>query len=211
MKKLIILFYFALQTSFAFSQLNKGQWLVGGSALGMYQFYSGASNNSSSSNFQLTPDIGYFIADNLAIGIRSSLSISKYDYTYLTSNFNGTYQQTYITTSTINPMNILAGPFIRYYFLPKSSNVNFLMDAAYAYGFYEIIATKIGTKTNNYNLSLGPVFMLNSHTSIMVIASYQYSKFADSQLSRSNINFGVGFQIHLGKNKDDQPKYNTTK
>ncbi len=207
MKKLIFIIVLVLQTAFAHSQINKGQWLVGGNLLGMYQNSNYSGNNTYSNfTFQVSPDIGYFICNQLALGIRgiASESLSIYE-------FNNSSTDKILTTT----LNI--GPYLRYYFYPNIEKINFFADVAYEYGnsqFQYIYTTNtniFSSKSNNFNVRIGPAYFLNPNTSLMIIMEYQYTKYVDNSISRNSISVGVGFQIHLGKKNNDQPKYNTTK
>jgi len=81
MKKLFASLFFITLLNTAQSQLTKGNWLVGGNG----KFYSYTSNynsaayNSTASYTQidLSPNVGYFVADKLAFGLRPTFSSIK--------------------------------------------------------------------------------------------------------------------------------------
>ena len=71
----------------SFSQITKGNWLVGGS--GTYsstKYNSAQSIDGKTSTFQISPNIGYFFVDKLACGVVSNLTMIR-----RINSFNPTY------------------------------------------------------------------------------------------------------------------------
>ena len=110
MKKIVLLLIAIIISTGAFSQFNKGRILVGGN-LGFNSTTSKTKigSNSSTTNeksimFSFTPQIGYFIIDNLAAGVGLNLSFSKVTPTADIFGEQNT--------------SIQFQPFIRYYIKP---------------------------------------------------------------------------------------------
>jgi hypothetical protein len=99
-----LLFFFAITFS-AQSQINKGTWLLGGDlSLGSSSSTNSLVNapSNQSNYFNMTPRIGWFISNNLVIGLSPRYSSSFHK---TTSNNAGN------TTST----GYSIAPFVRYY------------------------------------------------------------------------------------------------
>ena len=98
------------------AQISAGTKLLSGS-IGYSQQKRETSNNTPNSQplelqnkqFNFTPGIGYFIADNLALGLQGNISLTKNEgYTY--SGFPSGYNKTESKTRTLS-----GGVFGRYY------------------------------------------------------------------------------------------------
>lgn len=109
MKKSIFTFVAVMLTATAFAQFtNQGTFLLGGSSnLGLNflseKFKSGNGDfqdGSKTSSFNISPQAGYFVVNNLAVGVGLDFSTFK--------ETNDTFE----SSST----SLLFGPFIRYYF-----------------------------------------------------------------------------------------------
>lgn len=197
MKHLLLLTILFSITSAAFSQINKGQWLLGGNASFSTDKNNGGISKDRSTTFQLSPNAGYFISDKLAVGARISFLRDKNEIEY------GSYTE-------ITNTNVSLSPFVRYYFLPKSEKLNLFADAGYLYGrtknAYEGIYvgqpsnsyTSKGT-SHGYQVSAGPVIFLNPNTAVELTLSYNYQKQKDYDYTNKGFMAGIGFQIHLGK------------
>src|SRR5688500_15416979 len=97
-----------LFTSFGFSQIKKKQFLAGGtiSFESIKNDNSGANVNESN-NFYVSPNVGYFVFDKLAGGLRLDFAF------YNSRSLN---VETLFNSTTVSP-------FIRYYFLSKANKV----------------------------------------------------------------------------------------
>ncbi len=192
MKKL---FFFALALCIVpnlHAQLNRGQWLVGGSAGFSTSSYNAGNVSSKATNFQLSPGIGYFVFDKLAIGLRAAVN-----YSYDVEKFG-------IPSNNFDTKRSGLGltPYVRYYFLPKTNKINILADVSYS-----DVNTKITTVvsdlpnssvTNNehaFTFAAGPAFFINRHIALEITASYEIAKYGT--LSQNIFLINAGFQIHL--------------
>jgi hypothetical protein len=158
------------------AQVTKGNLLAGGSL----NFSSEKDSESKVTNFQFSPAFGYFFADKLAGGLRSSFSSMKMEG---------------IDAVT----DLVVGPFVRYYLLPKENNVNLLADADFLFG-----SAKLGDNTlsqNTFSFSAGPVVFLNKHTGMEFKLGFSSSKLEDFTDRTNTFNILIGFQMHLGDGK----------
>ncbi len=189
MKQLVISFLLITTCYTVKCQLSKGNWLVGGTG----KFYSYNSENSSPNyntvgkytQIDLSPNIGYFVADKLALGLKPTFSsISGKGTT--TGGFSTNVQRYWI------------GPFGRYYFLETERQFNLLAELSYQFGLFNAGGQKGDLRT--FSALTGPVIYFNSSVGIEFLLGYSYSK-EDIESSLKIINKGfqiaVGLQIHL--------------
>lgn len=191
MKKPFI--FLSLSTLFltAQAQLNKGNWLVGGT--GKFYSYTSTytsaaySNEASYTQIDLSPSIGYFVTDKLAFGIRPTFSSIKGKVTS-TGGLSTNVQRYWI------------GPFGRYYFLKSDKQFNILADVSYQYGFFGGGLAK--GNLNTFSVLAGPVVYFNSSVGVEFLLGYSYSKEDVESYQkevRKGFQIGIGFQIHLEK------------
>jgi len=108
-KTKIALTILLLSTLSLFSQTEKGKYLLGassniGASFTKQKFKSNTTTQEygNTNTFSLSPHIGYFVADNFAIGIELAMSFSNYkDKNNHSSSANNTY---------------VFAPFLKYYF-----------------------------------------------------------------------------------------------
>ena len=190
MKIFTLFFLLFIITTTAFTQIKKGQYLLGGGI----NFESTREESSiyltnKSSNFFISPTIGYFIVDKMAGGLR--IDFGSYDS-------KSDNVETHFTTTTISP-------FLRYYLLPVPKKINAFIDVGYLHnktkwsslsnpGYYE--------KAKGYYISVGPSIFLAEQIALEFTLGYKHSKSDNFGKTKSNIiNSGFGLQIHFGKNK----------
>ena len=218
MKKVILVITIAFLSNAAFSQLRKGQWIVGGD--GTYSNSVTKQNNdffrseNKTTNVDVTPGVGYFIIDQLAAGIRPG-----YGYANVKAETqSGGATQTYsLVKSKISGFSI--SPFVRYYALPSGRKLNVFADLSYSYsqnkenttvdqvfippgGLPSVTrSTNSGkVKGHSYSVAVGPAFFMNPKVSLELAAGYSFTKFDGNTNQKANtFLLGAGFQIHLGK------------
>lgn len=194
MKRIFSFFPLLLLTSTMFGQLTKGHWLVGGSG----RFYSYKNNyqtsafisNGKYTQIDLSPNVGYFLADKFALGLKTTISSLKGDWTATSG------------TGTTNTQRFLFGAFGRYYLLEAEKQTNILVDASYQTGIIRGLNDTKGT-LNNLSISAGPVIYFNSSVGIEFLLGYatdieKYSSQVQTE-KRNGFQFSVGLQIHLIK------------
>jgi hypothetical protein len=186
-RKSIVLFAVSIIISItAFSQLEKGTWLVGGNFS-----YTSSKNNSDAGSktkaytLSVYPNVGYFVAKKFVLGIRSAISKEA-------SKATGTSVYSKYTDFNL-------GPFARYYFLEKESTVNVLLESGYQFGF-----TKGDYLKNNHSVfyfSAGPAIYFNSSAAIEFLIGYSTYKIKNYAGSNNTISVSIGLQFYLEKEK----------
>jgi hypothetical protein len=187
MKKISIL---ALSVLFinvtATCQITKGNWMIGGNT-----DFSSTSNKSEEGQrttaftIQITPNIGYFIADKFATGLK--VSVGK-------EGVKATGTSRYSTYTNAN-----FGPFLRYYFLPTDKLLNVLVEGVYQYGFIAGDNNKVFK--NTFSISGGPVVYFNSSVGLEFLIGYSTFKYVGFAGSNGTVQVGLGLQVHLEKDK----------
>lgn len=157
--------------------VNSGAWMVGGT-LGFNSVKSDGDDNSETW-FNISPDLAYFIIDDLAIGSR--LNFQSYSYDGDTESQFG------------------FGPFARYYFvnsLYAQAGIDF---GSTGDNFFSLLADE-GSTTLNF--AIGYSWFLNN--SVAIEPSLQYSIYSadeDGFLGDySRFGFNIGVQAFLGRN-----------
>lgn len=184
MRKFILLTVFSSFFNYgANSQITQGNWLVGGNAtFSKLQSSSTAAAQFKQTNFQINPLVGYFLKDKFVVGLNPSLLYG--------SNSVG-------NSNTI----IKIGPFMRYYFLDPENIFNLFAQSNYSYGSITGKGQHLGQRLNSFSFSGGPVLYFNTSVGLEFILSYSTTKVIGFSGTNNELSFGIGFQIHLEKNK----------
>ena len=198
MKKIVLLIV-ALVSINSFSQTEKGKILIGAhSNLGASSFnFSFKTDDTpsqkygSSKGFSFSPNVGFFILDNFALGLDLSLSFSS------SSNVNSNIENGFNTSSI--------GPFAKYYLL-KDKFRPFLM-VKYSIGRSKNTQTDQFGNENSYKSSLnslnagaGAAYFINNYLSFEFSIDYTRNvlKSIDNNPSNSrNISSGITSSIGL--------------
>ncbi|MFN7013432.1 MAG: outer membrane beta-barrel protein [Bacteroidia bacterium] len=196
MKKSLYLILFLLTTNSIWGQLTNGHWLVGGSArFNSYKneiFSNSYNENGKYTQIDLSPNVGYFFADRFALGLKTTFTSIKGEYTVAGGNGRGGSDN----------QRYLFGAFARYYFLEEAKQTNLLVEASYQAG---IIRGTNNTKgnLNNFSISAGPVIYFNPSVGIEFLLGYvtNSEKYTSQVLSENKKGFqlSIGLQIHLIK------------
>lgn len=191
MEKIILLI---IATTFifsnAFTQLNKKTWMIGGSgSFSKINSYDNSNNKTSNAIYaNLSSNIGYFVIDKLATGIKLGYSYQKSDYT---GNPN---------SNSISQYEI--GPFIRYYFLMKEKDVNIFTEINYLHSIEKENNSGSSTNSNTFGIKAGPSIFLNSIVGLEFTVGYSNVKYHPANSKLIFLQFGIGLQIHLENNKN---------
>lgn len=180
-------FFLACITFFAIGesngQIEKGSWLVGGSAGFTSDDHSSPLEKSTVVVFDVSLNAGYFFISKLAVGLKPSYSFESYKGT---------------TGTPIKVHNWYAGPFVRYYFLPNDRMANFFAESSYAYGTSRYAGQS--SHSNKYTFLGGPVIFLNSAVGLELTIGYTIEKYNTINQARLNtFQTGIGLQFHLPK------------
>lgn len=184
---LLFLFFFFN----ANAQIDKGIWLVGGTGNFLSSNYENSgptfSSKSNRVDIAISPNVGYFVLDKLALGLKTSFTKYKEQIT----GTGGLY-------SNVNRFSF--GPFVRYYFLEKDRQYNLLTEVNYQYGLYSFKPTK--GNSNSFNAAIGPVIYFNTSVGLEFLLGYYNTKETikqngDNIIKQSGFQVSIGFQIHL--------------
>jgi len=184
MKKNLTLFSILVLTcSQVYSQLNKNTWLIGGNGSYRSSKYEAPSGTFSRQVLvQLSGNIGYFLIDKFAIGIKPGYGRTEVK-DYVDKLINNSYQ---------------LGPFVRYYFLQKDKPVNIFSELSYQYG---ITKTNQGISQNSKNFSGngGCAVFFNSSVALEFTLGYSSYLYNNNIGKVKSVLAGIGFQFHLEK------------
>jgi hypothetical protein len=193
----IVVFLFASKAN---SQLEKNTWLVGGN--GFYstkEFHQLDSASYTTINeFRFSPNVGFFVIDKLAFGIRAS-------YTTISARSHPAGPLFYQSSDLGKRRALEFGPFVRYYFLKPDKLANVFVDASWLPGIIKTITTAetLRTPTNSYSISAGAAIFFNPSLSIELSLGYSrkklYQEFYDNEIFQNKFLINIGFQIHLAK------------
>jgi len=189
MKLLLFLSLPLILTNTAMSQINKGQFLVGGNmSFESIKNTSEYGPSRKTTNYYVLPNFGWFITSKFVGGLRLNITI-------YTEKEPVKFHQT----------NFSFSPFLRYYLLPKKQQVNILVDASYINSRTKnrIQTYPMSTqRTYGYSISAGPSVFLNQHVALEFLLGYKQTKLKDAGDNKnSTFNTSLGLQVHLGKLK----------
>jgi outer membrane protein len=199
MKKLVLFSFLFASLFSANAQFEQGRMLAGGrGSLSIVKDKNKVGNTSvvtgTNVNFTLTPQFGYFIMDNLAVGAELQFGVSSFN-----PKDNG-----FSSSSTVNT---LIGPFARYYFEP-----GIFVQGGFGLGSQSTkfeagngTTTEIKFVTSRVNLGVGYALFLNDNVAVEPMIMYQsmVNREIDSDPVEKDVDNGiyisVGFQIYLSK------------
>ena len=181
MKKVLFATLLAVSASAAFAQsnINKGDWMVGGNA----SFDSEKDGDYKTTTISLSPNVGYFFINNFAGGLRAGVSSSTFKF--------GSTKET--------ESAFLLSPFVRYYFLPSTQKVNIFADGSFGFGQakYEVAGIETEYNFTQFAISAGPAIFLTPATALEISLGYNSSKLEDAEDRSNSFGVNIGFQIHL--------------
>lgn len=171
MKKLLLSLLILLSISSVFAQTEQGKFLVGASSNLNFvtnssrDFFDGEDVNrvSKANTYQISPVIGYFVADNISIGLALNLSGAS---TKFTSDFGE-------NESKNNSFSI--SPFFKYYFTEGNFKPFFGGGVGLGTGKFERITNGFESKSLSvfFNLNAGVAYFINDKVSIELGLNYQ--------------------------------------
>ena len=168
------------------AQITKGNWLMGGNGNFSFSKTKGKDNNNEliinnnsdgeTIGIILEPNIGYFIKDKLAIGLKVGFE----------NNFSTQF------SFQLNQTQFSFSPFIRYYLLDVDKSFNLFIEPSYNKYTYKPLGNSDG-----YGLKFGHVYFLNSSVGIETSFNYQHNE--SDQLQTNKLFLAFGFQLYLEK------------
>ncbi|MBI1780045.1 MAG: hypothetical protein HYR66_01545 [Sphingobacteriales bacterium] len=165
----------------ATGQITKKNWLVGGNA----SFVSNKTKyltvgQSKMTYLRISPNIGYFLADKFAGGLKVNIISNNY-----VLNNNSTSSTSYAI-----------GPFARYYFLSKEKLINLLLEGNYGY-----VISKPGNQNySSFSFFAGPVIFFNSSVGLEFLTGFSTTKSSETN-SNNSILINIGLQVHLERDE----------
>lgn len=176
MKKLLFSFSFLIVCQLtAFAQYKYGTYYVDGNVnfdLSKSTIDNASATSVKSNSFKITPEVGYFIDNNLAIGVGISY-LNNFDSntsTTFTSYVNGNLDYKLSPTSSTELNEIAPSVFIKYYYQPINK-LSLSLKASYSKGWgtynlvqkytkepqgQETILTSQKNKTESTYINLSP-------------------------------------------------------
>lgn len=154
--------------------------MIGGAASFKSSKYDFGGVSSKQTISQLSGDVGYFIIDKFAAGLKVGYSRSEVNSPH---NIVNTYE---------------IGPLVRYYFLPTEKYVNIFSELSYQYG---LMKTNQGVSqdSNNFSGILGCAAFFNSSVALEFTLGYSYYLYNNNAGKINNVIAGIGFHFHLEK------------
>lgn len=188
MKKGIVTIFAILLTVTAFAQFtNQGTFLIGGSSnlglnflsrkskLGSGDFQDGPKTTS----FNISPQLGYFIIDNLAIGGTLDFSSSKEED----------------DTFTYTESSVFVGPFVRYYFDKLYAEGNFGVGSAKS----DFGGSENKSSLSGWNIAAGYALLLSDAVALEPQIGYASvsAKNNDSDITSRNSGLFVNLSLFV--------------
>jgi hypothetical protein len=177
----------------AFAQVEKGRFLVGGSAdISQANQSAPGGHKISSFNLSIAPSFGAFVVKGFALGGRYAFGVGS------NKSFSNSKKE-YVTVTTFSSS---IGPFARYYIGKKplkgliSGSVNYLTSVTLNSGSVS------GTDGFNATGLLGMAYFFNPHISLetgLYISGSSFKK----QYPVTRIGLSVGFFAFLDKKKKE--------
>jgi outer membrane protein len=125
MKKLLAVCTLALTVGYVQAQITAGKMMTGGSVEYTSQKKENANGDTKVSSVNLNPQFGYFVSENLAIGLEVSLYRQKVNQVDPVLDFE--YESKYTETTF--------SPFVRYYIFTPNEKFAFYAQARAGVGF----------------------------------------------------------------------------
>jgi len=164
------------------AQCVKGNWLVGGSA-GFSSSTVDIDGAEAVTNIHVSPDIGYFIIDRLAVG-------AAIDFTSTSSNGH-------------SGSSFSVGPAVRYYFADLGESAKLFGQAQFTFGSETPFGEDDSVSSTAWGVSAGLAWFLNHHVALEASLGYGSHKPGDENgiagIATNTFGLEVGFQIELGE------------
>lgn len=190
-KNLLLLPVFLLMLMPALAQTDQGSWLMGGSAGLDYTVQA----SSKIFNASLSPQTGYFLADNFAVGLRLPMGLQN----NITQNISAGGVESENRTLTYRAG---IGPFVRYYF--GKSAIRPFVNAGTDYQFARTRIAVNGSEQvristeDSYSVfgGVGMAYFISQFVGLESQLGYTY--FRSSELNKySRLGLSVGLQIYI--------------
>ena len=197
MRKLLLTIAIAVIGITVNAQTEKGNWVVGGSTTVSFGSTKSTIEDTDIelkiSEIQIIPSLGYFVIDNLAVGIDLTFSYTKFE-----DDFGALFGESESEESSLAA--VLGGT---YYFQTNDDKLKPYVGIGGGL-VYNSIGEEDADKDNGFALSgkAGLAYFLNDSIAIDFIVNYRYislknKEIEDLKTKSSNIGVGVGFSLFL--------------
>jgi outer membrane protein len=189
MKNIVLIVMFVVIAKTATAQTSAGNMMLGGT-LSYYNMRGEGSDEYQQNQFTFSPNFGYFVSDNLALGLALSVSSTTID--------NG--------TTKIVGTSFGAGPFARYYKFTSNENFAFVGQAQLIVSTGKEDPTPGGEqKTGSIAFSVGPGFsyFFTDHWALdLMISGFVFNSYdPDKDVANdkfNNVSFNLSLSPSLG-------------
>ncbi len=175
MKQFVLGFLILNFSMISKAQTEKNTWLLGGSA----GFSSSSFGDIKETEIAINPNFGYFVVDNIAVGLSAIISSISPDIGDGTTSY-------------------ALGSGLRYYFTSIGSNSKLFANGSAAIG-----RAKTGSddalNITAWSISAGPAIFLNKNIAIEMMIGYSSTKVEAVSDPLNIISVAVGFQFHFKK------------
>jgi len=189
MIKITMLLSLLVLTTVMYAQTEKGKWYISGSSdisysstTTTYEYDGEEQGDLDLSQFNITPTIGYFVTDGLAVGLSFNVESSKQDD--VTSN------------------SILIGPMAKYYF--GTSNIKPFIQGGLYFGSQkeDDDVDEAKAKASAWDLSGGVALFINDFASVDIGLGYGSATLTSkdddkAKLKVNGLAFNVGFSLYF--------------
>lgn len=181
MKKLVLgAAIFAAGLFTANAQIQEGNWMVGGQVANV-KFTNGF-------NMDLTPQVGYFVKDNWAIGGLVSLNVGSPAGSRATQTDWG------------------LKAFTRYYFGPNEVNTllnngRFFTEGSAGFGGKNSSGNGLSTNGLGLGIGAGYSYFVTNNISLDALLKFDTSVGGGNKIANGDLGLNVGFQIYLPTSK----------
>lgn len=185
----IILVVFHLAAS---AQYNQGNIYIDGSVnynndkMNVATLMVGAPTATSSNNLIISPSIGYFVANNFAVGVGleyQSLSNTTTGLTYI-NRYLGTLDYKIFDTSS-NKWKEIAPSIFAKYIIPVSDKLSFSLKAKFSHG---LLTDNVSISSNKINFNAQGAVISDSLSNVI-------NEKPSKQTNRFNLSFGLQYLI----------------
>lgn len=197
MKTISILLLCSLLTNYSFSQVDKGNWLIGGNGnikinKQRYDADGIVGFDTKLFSINIKPSLGYFVDDKFVLGLRPNFNWVRFKTFGPPGGPSGVFS---------NEKRFSIGPFVRYYLLPSENRTNLIVESSYQRGLYSFSPRK-GT-SNAFSAALGAVLFLNTSVGLELLCGYAISnetiKPNGPYTKNKGLDVNIGFQFYLEK------------
>ncbi len=98
-------------------------------------------------------------------------------------------------------IDLIFGPFFRYYFLPVNNRVNLFSESAYLLTLSKSNLSKLES-LQGFLINVGSVIYLNNIVGLEFTLGYTLQYLKGNTGTLNYFRSGIGFQIHLEKSND---------